>query len=329
MAKRILLLLPLLALIVDASPCRADYYVIGQRTADVATINQKAYDQVSLSLYNDGANGTAPPSVGFDSVQTLAIVLYAPQHGMLISVNGSTHQPDLFGANSEASLPDASWINGNTWSGFSDATGGQQILNGSGASYSVDQANSSGTFSGTYSDLQAVAGISGDFFTFNSANWPNIGPTPASAKKFAQVVVPHGDPVFVLPPTGAPYDRAFPSTQFEPTGTAFGIPTVSGNAGVVPAVNTPGVLGGDANLDGNVNSADLQILLFYLNTTGTNWLSADFNGDGQTNSADLQILLANLNHGSALAQPDASPAPEPTALACAALGIAGLIRRRN
>lgn len=318
----------LLSLIVSMGtviPCRADYYVVGQRASDFTTIGGKAYDQVSLSVYNNGANGTAPSSVGFDSVQTLAIVLFAPQHGMLISVNGSTHQPDLFGANGESSLADASWINGNTWSGFNDAMSGQQILNGSGAAYSVDQANSSGTFSGTYTDLQAVAGISGDFFTFNSANWPNIGPTSASAKRFAQVVVPHGDPVFVLPPTGAPYNRIFPSTQFEPTGTAFGIPTVSGPTGVVPAVNTPGVLPGDANLDGVVNSADLQIMLANFNLSGTNWLTGDFNGDGVTNSADLQAILANFNLSSSMA----SPAPEPAAMAIPALLLCGALLKRR
>jgi hypothetical protein len=53
-------------------------------------------------------------------------------------------------------------------------------------------------------------------------------------------------------------------------------------------------LDGDANLDGQVNSADLQILLFGLNRAGS-WDQGDFNYDGQVNSADLQTLLATLN----------------------------------
>jgi hypothetical protein len=50
----------------------------------------------------------------------------------------------------------------------------------------------------------------------------------------------------------------------------------------------------DANLDHQVNSADLQILLGNLNRTGA-WDQADFNYDGQVNSADLQALLFTLN----------------------------------
>jgi hypothetical protein len=51
---------------------------------------------------------------------------------------------------------------------------------------------------------------------------------------------------------------------------------------------------GDANLDHQVNSADLQILLAFLNRTGA-WDQGDFNYDGQVNSADLQALLFTLN----------------------------------
>jgi parallel beta-helix repeat protein len=51
---------------------------------------------------------------------------------------------------------------------------------------------------------------------------------------------------------------------------------------------------GDANLDHQVNSADLQILLASLNRTGA-WDQGDFNYDGQVNSADFQTLLFTLN----------------------------------
>jgi hypothetical protein len=53
-------------------------------------------------------------------------------------------------------------------------------------------------------------------------------------------------------------------------------------------------LTGDANLDGQVNSPDLQRLLFTFNTTGA-WDQGDFNYDGIVNSADLQPLLFNFN----------------------------------
>jgi len=51
---------------------------------------------------------------------------------------------------------------------------------------------------------------------------------------------------------------------------------------------------GDANLDHQVNSADLQILLASLNRAGS-WDQADFNYDGIVNSADLQAVLFTLN----------------------------------
>jgi uncharacterized repeat protein (TIGR03803 family) len=70
---------------------------------------------------------------------------------------------------------------------------------------------------------------------------------------------------------------------------------------------------GDANLDGQVNSADLQILLAGLNRTGS-WDHGDFNYDGNVNSADLQALLFTLNTSlgnqvaaATLAQPAAAP----------------------
>jgi streptogramin lyase len=53
-------------------------------------------------------------------------------------------------------------------------------------------------------------------------------------------------------------------------------------------------LTGDANLDGQVNSADLQRLLSFFNTPGA-WDQGDFNYDGTANSADLQALLSNFN----------------------------------
>ena len=54
-------------------------------------------------------------------------------------------------------------------------------------------------------------------------------------------------------------------------------------------------LAGDTNLDGQVNSADLQALLFSLNRPGA-WDQGDFTYDGHVNSADLQVLLFNLSH---------------------------------
>jgi hypothetical protein len=116
--------------------------------------------------------------------------------------------------------------------------------------------------------------------------------------------------------------------------TDFATPDPNGNP--IPANITNGhvvaTLQGDANLDGNVNSADLQVLLFNLNKTGTNWSSGDFNADGQTNSADLQILLFNLNRSVTIsADPalSASAVPEPLAAGLLLPALALLCSRRR
>jgi hypothetical protein len=74
---------------------------------------------------------------------------------------------------------------------------------------------------------------------------------------------------------------------------------------------------GDANLDGQVNSADLQILLAELNRQVNGWDQADFNYDGNVNSADLQDLLFTLNTNLG-SQAAAATAPT-TAVASAAV----------
>ena len=51
---------------------------------------------------------------------------------------------------------------------------------------------------------------------------------------------------------------------------------------------------GDANLDKQVNSADLQRLLAFFNTPGS-WDQGDFNYDGNVNSADQQLILFTFN----------------------------------
>ncbi|MCC6679323.1 MAG: hypothetical protein IT445_00325 [Phycisphaeraceae bacterium] len=54
---------------------------------------------------------------------------------------------------------------------------------------------------------------------------------------------------------------------------------------------------GDANGDGMVNLADLQILGDNWQSTNATWAEADFTGDGAVNLADLQILGDNWGYG--------------------------------
>ena len=79
--------------------------------------------------------------------------------------------------------------------------------------------------------------------------------------------------------------------------TAIGYADFADGQGINTVTNTIELtytLNGDANLDHQVNSADLQILLFNLNRPGA-WDQGDFNYDAQVNSADLQELLFALN----------------------------------
>ncbi|HSZ56488.1 MAG TPA: dockerin type I repeat-containing protein [Tepidisphaeraceae bacterium] len=107
--------------------------------------------------------------------------------------------------------------------------------------------------------------------------------------------------------------------------TAIGYADSADGQGVNTTPNTIELkytLYGDANLDGQVNSADLQILLASLNRPGS-WDQGDFNYDGQVNSADLQSLLFTLNtslgnQATPLMMQAASGAPQPGSTATAA-----------
>jgi hypothetical protein len=79
--------------------------------------------------------------------------------------------------------------------------------------------------------------------------------------------------------------------------TAIGYADSADSQGINTTSNTIELkytLYGDASLDGQVNSADLQRLLASFNTPGA-WDQGDFNYDGVVNSADLQALLATFN----------------------------------
>ena len=83
-------------------------------------------------------------------------------------------------------------------------------------------------------------------------------------------------------------------------------------------------LPGDANRDGTVNGADLNIVLSNYNQTftGDTWALGDFNGDGTVDGADLNVVLSNYNQvGGGVA----AAVPEPSTLLLAAAGLVGLL----
>ena len=86
---------------------------------------------------------------------------------------------------------------------------------------------------------------------------------------------------------------------------------------------------GDVNFNGQVNQADLAIILnSYGWETGTYWDDGDLDMDGDSDGADL---LGWQRAASAASLPAVNAVPEPTALALAACGFAalGFARRRK
>ena len=81
------------------------------------------------------------------------------------------------------------------------------------------------------------------------------------------------------------------------------------------------LLPGDANMDGTVNGADLNIVLSNFNETGMTWAQGDFTGDGTVNGADLNIVLSNFNQTLGVG----AAVPEPAAIALFAVGAGGLL----
>ncbi len=91
---------------------------------------------------------------------------------------------------------------------------------------------------------------------------------------------------------------------------------------------------GDANGDGMVNLADLQILGDNWQSTTASWAEADFTGDNTVNLADLQIIGDNWGFG---VSPDVSfdealagvVIPEPASLALWGVIVPLLLRHRR
>jgi hypothetical protein len=96
-------------------------------------------------------------------------------------------------------------------------------------------------------------------------------------------------------------------------------------------------IGGDANVDGTVNSDDFNILATNFGIGGQDWFSADFTGDGTVNSDDFNILATNFGltagaDGVVDAGDWASLAaavPEPACIGLFALAAGALAGRRR
>jgi len=86
---------------------------------------------------------------------------------------------------------------------------------------------------------------------------------------------------------------------------------------------------GDANLDGMVDSSDLNALALSWNQEGKTWSQGDFDGDGRVGSSDLNSLALNWNQSIAVAAP---PVPEPSSgflFTLISAVIVGWVRRQE
>jgi hypothetical protein len=96
---------------------------------------------------------------------------------------------------------------------------------------------------------------------------------------------------------------------------------------------------GDADLDGTVGIADLEVLIGNWHETGKHWAHGNWNGEGGTDYrvdlTDLGILAENWDSTAGKQADPSIPLnptpgiPEPTALALLGLGVLTMLRRRN
>ncbi|MEM6333838.1 MAG: M14 family zinc carboxypeptidase [Planctomycetota bacterium] len=106
---------------------------------------------------------------------------------------------------------------------------------------------------------------------------------------------------------------------------------ITNNADVTELIeNILGTAFGDANLDQQVNTADLAILAANFEDPTSSWAQADYNGDGIVNTADLAQLAANFGFdGTGAVLANAALVPEPGTLALLMTGAVFVTRRRS
>ena len=89
------------------------------------------------------------------------------------------------------------------------------------------------------------------------------------------------------------------------------------------------LLPGDANLDGSVDSADLNSLALSWHQEIALWSAGDFTADGVVNSGDLNELALNWRRSIPIGTSASAPVPEPSSLFLTVVGLALAWRRRR
>jgi hypothetical protein len=171
-----------------------------------------------------------------------------------------------------------------------------------------------------------ATGADADFDELGSGATPGVG-TPVLANA---VLLAFG--TFAANSTPAIVAGQTKANVFTVEGTGTNPPGVNTIVeATVTAVtrNNIATIPGDANLNKQVNLADLTILGGNFNTSNKIWQQGDFNGDKLVNLADLTILGGRFNTNAATAA--GAAVPEPSAFALMGAAVAGLycLRRRR
>src|SRR5207244_4953289 len=88
---------------------------------------------------------------------------------------------------------------------------------------------------------------------------------------------------------------------------------------------------GDANLSGNVDTIDFNLLATNFSQTGKVWYDGDFNYSGTVDTIDFNLLASNFSQGLAPAAAGdiGSLVPEPAGIALLTLATGALAARRR
>jgi endonuclease I len=176
-----------------------------------------------------------------------------------------------------------------------------------------------------------TAGLDLDSFSFTGPS--DVFTTNASASS----LLPGSGANFAISLVSATTTGLFNST-LNILNSDENIPGAQSRQSLSLSISARVALGGDANLDGRVDFADLVELARSFNQSGRTWNQGDFNRDGQANFEDLVMLARNFNQSAGVgggsfesewARAQALAIPEPATLAMFAMLGSLLIARRR
>jgi uncharacterized protein (TIGR03790 family) len=96
-----------------------------------------------------------------------------------------------------------------------------------------------------------------------------------------------------------------------------------------PLMTWKPAIAGDGNLDGIVDSTDINTVLSFYDQVGMDWMQGDFNGNDTVDGADLNIVLAHFGQTAASAAAAVPEPGTPCLLALAAVALLAWNRRRE